>query len=260
MSEKKNIYQKLAEARNMLRLKNIKPTGKNQGKFVYYELEDILPAVTEICAQVGILPVMNYYSDKAVLTIYDTESDRTISLESPMSTAKLANCHEVQNLGAVQTYEKRYLYMHAFDVAENDVLDGSLDISDKKSQTSKPAAKSAPAQKAPDPAAPAAKPEQKKPADITEYLLQKGLDAAECAKAGRQWDEAKEVLSEADLKERKEVFKTISSNEELIDWNRGLFWKIDAAHKAQDELLEGRNEPEEFVDDSPSLYDEKETR
>ena len=119
----------------------------------------------------------------------------------------------------------------------------------------------APAQKAPDPEpAPAAKPEQKRPADIAEYLLQKGLDAAECAKAGRLWDEAKEVLSEGDLGERKTVFRTISSNEDLIDWNRGTFWKIDAAHKAQDELLEGKNEPEEFVDDSPSLYDEKETR
>lgn len=249
--EKYNIYQKLALARNLLRLKNIKPTGKNQGRFTYYELEDILPAVTEICADVGLLPVMNYYPEKAVLTIYDTQSDATITLESPMSTAKLAGCHEVQNLGAVQTYEKRYLYMHAFDVAESDVLDGTVDTGKNKSQ--KPAANPAPMQKE------TPKPQQKKPADITEYLLQKGLDASECAKAGRYWDEAKEVLSEADLKERKDVFRQITTNEELIDWNRGIFWKIDAAHKLQDAQLEGKKEPE-FIDDSPSLYENEEDK
>ena len=249
--EKYNIYQKLALARNLLRLKNIKPTGKNQGRFTYYELEDILPAVTEICGDVGLLPVMNYYPDRAVLTIYDTGSDATITLESPMSTAQLAGCHPVQNLGAAQTYLKRYLYMHAFDVAESDVLDGTVDTGKGKSQ--KPAANPAPMQKE------TPKPQQKKPADITEYLLQKGLDAGECAKAGRYWDEAKEVLSEADLKERKDVFRQITTNEELIDWNRGIFWKIDAAHKLQDAQLEGKKEPE-FIDDSPSLYENEEDK
>lgn len=107
---------------------------------------------------------------------------------------------------------------------------------------------------------PAPAPMQAGPANIAEYLMQKGLDAGECAKAGRYWDEAKEVLSETDLRERKESFKHIRSNEDLIDWNRGIFWKIDAAHKIQDAQLEGNNEPEEFEDDSPTLYDGMEER
>ena len=257
--EKKNIYQKLAEARNALRLRNIKPTGKNQGRFTYYELEDILPHVTEICEKIGLLPIMNYYADRAVLTIYDTESDayNPITLESPMSTAKLAGCHEVQNLGAVETYEKRYLYMHAFDIAESDILDGTVHTEEKPRAriSSEKTNKSAPAQKAPE----APKPQQKAPADIAEYLLQKGFDPKECAKAGSMWEEAKEVLADIDLNERKSVFKTISTNEELIDWNRGLFWKLDAAHKLQDAQIEGNNEPE-FVDDSPTLYDNEEEK
>ena len=251
--EKNNIYKKLIEARKVLQSMNIKPTGKNQGRFEYYELEDILPHITNICCTLGLLPVMNYYTDKAVLTIYDTEAEGSITLESPMSSAKLAGCHEVQNLGAVQTYLKRYLYMHAFDVAESDVLDATVHTEEKPK--AKAAPKAAPVQKAPE----APKPQQKAPADITEYLLQKGFDAKECAKAGSMWEEAKEVLSEADIKERKAVFKTISTNEELIDWNRGLFWKLDAAHKAQDAQIEGNNEPE-FVDDSPTLYDNMEDK
>lgn len=103
----------------------------------------------------------------------------------------------------------------------------------------------------------APKPQKKAPADITEYLLQKGFDPKECAKAGSMWEEAKEVLADIDLNERKSVFREISTNEELIDWNRGLFWKLDAAHKIQDAQIEGNNEPEEFVDDSPTLYEER---
>ena len=67
------------------------------------------------------------------------------------------------------------------------------------------------------------------------------------------------MLSEADLKERKDVFRQITTNEELIDWNRGIFWKIDAAHKLQDAQLEGKKEPE-FIDDSPSLYENEEDK
>lgn len=156
------IYGKLIKARAMFVTKNIKPTGKNQGRFNYFELEDILPPITQICNEVGLLPVMNYYQDRAVLTIYDTESEGTITLESPMSTAKLSGCHEVQNLGAVQTYLKRYLYMHAFDVAEADVLDGTLEIDDKPKKKA-PAPKPQPAPQAPAaPAKPKATPEQTK--------------------------------------------------------------------------------------------------
>lgn len=35
-----------------------------------------------------------------------------------MSRAALKGCHEVQNLGAVQSYLRRYLYMAAFDIGE----------------------------------------------------------------------------------------------------------------------------------------------
>ena len=254
MENKKNIYQKLAEARNMLRLKNIKPTGKNQGRFTYYELEDILPAITEICAAVGILPIMNYYPEKALLTIFDTTSDQTITLESPMSTAKLAGCHEVQNLGAVETYEKRYLYMHAFDVAESDVLDGTVDTGKPKDR--KPAAKPAAAPAAKPAAAPAAKAEAKAPADIAGYLKAKGIDDNLATACGNIWNEAKGVLDPDTIEQFKADFKKASTPEEFDDWYRAVYWRVDAANKAQDALVNGTRKAPEFEDDSPTLYEE----
>jgi hypothetical protein len=40
-----------------------------------------------------------------------------------MSSAQLKGCHEVQNLGAVQTYLRRYLWTMAFEICEHDSLD-----------------------------------------------------------------------------------------------------------------------------------------
>lgn len=252
MDKVNNLYQRLIEARKLLQTLNIKPTGKNQGRFTYYELEDFLPHVTNICSQMGMLPVMNYYADRAVLTIYDTQSEQKLTLESPMSTASLAGCHPVQNLGAAQTYLKRYLYMHAFDIAESDILDGTVNT-DEKPRKSQQSQKLAPVQKE------EPRPQQKKPADIAEYLVQKGFDAKQAAKCGTIWDEAKTVLGKDTITALQRDFRIITTPEELEDWCRAVFWKVDAANKIQDAQIEGNNEPE-FEDDSPSLYDNQEEK
>jgi hypothetical protein len=40
-----------------------------------------------------------------------------------MSSAALKGCHDVQNLGAVQTYLRRYLWVNAFEIVEHDALE-----------------------------------------------------------------------------------------------------------------------------------------
>jgi hypothetical protein len=40
-----------------------------------------------------------------------------------MGTANLQGCHEVQNIGAVETYQRRYLYVTALSIVEHDALD-----------------------------------------------------------------------------------------------------------------------------------------
>jgi hypothetical protein len=49
-----------------------------------------------------------------------------------MSSANLKGCHEVQNLGAVETYIKRYLYQNCFEIVEGDVLDSTMNPADEK--------------------------------------------------------------------------------------------------------------------------------
>jgi len=40
-----------------------------------------------------------------------------------MGSAALKGCHEVQNIGAVETYQRRYLWVAALEIVEHDALD-----------------------------------------------------------------------------------------------------------------------------------------
>jgi hypothetical protein len=57
--------------------------------------------------------------------------DEYIPFESPMGSAALKGCHEVQNIGAVETYQRRYLWVAALEIVEHDALDATTG-SDKK--------------------------------------------------------------------------------------------------------------------------------
>jgi hypothetical protein len=86
-------------------------------------LGDFLPSIQEIFAKQGLCGVVSYLPDVAVLTITDMEDGSYIHVNSPMSSAALKGCHEVQNLGAVQTYLRRYLWVTAMEIVEHDALD-----------------------------------------------------------------------------------------------------------------------------------------
>jgi len=42
-----------------------------------------------------------------------------------MADAHLKGCHPIQNLGAVETYSRRYLYVTALEIVEHDALDAT---------------------------------------------------------------------------------------------------------------------------------------
>ena len=132
----------------------LKKTGHNKfAGYYYFELGDFLPTIQEIFAGLGLCGIVSYGTDIATLTITDMEDGTSLVITSPMSTAALKGCHEVQNLGAVQTYIRRYLWVTALEIVENDVLDattGSVEPTKAKA----PAAAAKPAA-APTGAAPA---------------------------------------------------------------------------------------------------------
>jgi hypothetical protein len=119
-----NIYEKINTARLKFQNLNIKMGGNNSfAKYSYFELADILPNMNSICAEVGLCNIISFTATDAIMTIVNTENpDENLVITSPMSTADLKGCHEVQNLGAVQTYLRRYLYQTAYEIIESDAL------------------------------------------------------------------------------------------------------------------------------------------
>ncbi len=140
-----NVYQKLAKARLLLKQAGMKQSGNNKfAGYTYFELGDFLPDITKIENEVGLLSCISFGVDTATLTMFNTDEGKDneyIVFNSPMSTAQLKGCHEVQNLGAVQTYIRRYLYNTAYEIVECDALDAG-----EKKEGNKPENKTTKAQ------------------------------------------------------------------------------------------------------------------
>ena len=125
-----SIYRKLQEARIQLQRTKLTKSGKNKfAGYEYFELADFLPEIQEICLKVGLCGTVSFTPDTAYLTFHDIDAAEPnvatsfTTFTSPMSSAQLKGCHEVQNLGAVQTYLRRYLWTMAFEICEHDSLD-----------------------------------------------------------------------------------------------------------------------------------------
>lgn len=126
-----NVFTKLNQARTELQRRELKKSGRNKfAGYSYFELGDFLPVVQEIFAQVGLCGIVSYGAEVAVLTITDCEkTEDSIEITSPMSSAALKGAHDIQNLGAVQTYLRRYLWVTAMEIVEHDQLDATLGTS-----------------------------------------------------------------------------------------------------------------------------------
>lgn len=121
-----NIYLKMNKIKQKILETNLKKTGKNKfAGFEYYELSDILPTIVNLCNEFKLFTYIKYDEDYASLTIINAENDtEKIVITSPMKNLELKGCNEIQALGGVETYQRRYLLMTAFDIVENDMFDG----------------------------------------------------------------------------------------------------------------------------------------
>lgn len=147
-----NVYQKLMAARAKFLESDVQKTGKNMHlSFKYFELEDIVPNAIRIFSEVGLIPVVNFTSDTATMTIINTDNpEEVIPFVAPfnqiapiVSNAGKQATNEMQALGSSITYMRRYLYMIALDICESDSIDANIG----KGET--PSAPAASQQKAP---------------------------------------------------------------------------------------------------------------
>jgi hypothetical protein len=124
-----NVYQKLNEARDVFHQQKLKKSGHNQfANYRYFELGDFTIPAMRIFKDVGLLSLISFDKEFASMTIVNTENpEEKIVFTSPMSNAAMKGNQEVQNLGAVQTYLRRYLWVSALEIVEHDELDAVKD-------------------------------------------------------------------------------------------------------------------------------------
>jgi hypothetical protein len=129
-----NVYQKLNAARAKFHGIELKKSGHNKfAGYKYFELGDFIIPALDIFKQLDLTSIISFGKDEASMTIVDNEKpEDRIVITSPMSSAALKGCHEVQNLGAVQTYLRRYLWVAALEIVEHDALDSSEPTKEKK--------------------------------------------------------------------------------------------------------------------------------
>lgn len=121
-----SVYRKLNEARTKIQNTTMKKTGKNTySGYDYFTLADILPEALKIFTELNLSGVISFTDTTASMTITDLEGGGQIVITSPMGSANLKGCHEVQNIGAVETYQRRYLWVTALEIIEHDELDST---------------------------------------------------------------------------------------------------------------------------------------
>lgn len=147
--EPMNVYQKLIKARAQFLNEGVEKSGKNMNiGFKYFELTDIVPSVTKIFEEIGLIGIVNFSNDTAIMTVINCDNpDEAVGFSAPfnqiapiISNAGKAVTNEMQALGSSITYMRRYLYMIAMDIVENDEIEPQI-----KNDAPAAAPKSAPA-------------------------------------------------------------------------------------------------------------------
>ena len=142
-----NVYQKLLKARAMFLKADPKKSGKNMHlAFKYFELDDIVPIATTIFEEVGLISIVSFEDEQAIMTILNIDNpEESVSFSAPFKplepiTSNMGKqaTNEMQALGSSITYMRRYLYMIALDICEPDGIDASGVVTQQPTQPANP--------------------------------------------------------------------------------------------------------------------------
>jgi hypothetical protein len=130
------VYSKLQKARVLLQEQPLKKSGFNSyAGFKYFELGDFLKQTNIIFDNLGLCPVFSISDGEATLRIYDSEFGGVIYFCSPTADAsnEKSKAPPIQSLGSQHSYLRRYLYLNALELIENDVVDATIGKDEPKS-------------------------------------------------------------------------------------------------------------------------------
>lgn len=126
MADNKTIYELLQEIRYEFTKVELKKSGYNgYGKFNYFQLDDFLPTATKLFNEKGLCPVFSITIDPNGIeyaTLVIVKGPESIPFKFPTAEANNSS-NPIQNAGSKITYCRRYAYMMALDLVEQDTVD-----------------------------------------------------------------------------------------------------------------------------------------
>lgn len=141
--KERSLNESIIKIRVDLQNSKLKKSGKNKfAGFDYFELADFLPRLNELMLEENVNDLFNIKDNEATLTLIKGEEKQIYSIpftmfETPINTRydnntkkykEVKSMQDIQYLGALNTYYKRYLYLNAFGITDGEVID-SMDNS-----------------------------------------------------------------------------------------------------------------------------------
>lgn len=127
--KEKSLNESIISIRVKLQNAKLKKSGKNKfAGFDYFELADFLPKLNELMFEEGIND--NFQIDNTIvkLTLIKGEEKQVYTMpfvlfDTPLNKSGQPSMQDIQYLGALNTYYKRYLYLNAFGITDGEVID-----------------------------------------------------------------------------------------------------------------------------------------
>lgn len=128
MNEPTSVYFKLQEARTEMLRRPMKKSGKNKfAGYEYFELGDFIPIAHDVFHKVGLCGVFSIFDGVASLQVFESTTGASISFQAPCVMAHNPKGQAIQDLGSTLTYLRRYLWLMALELTENDTVDAITD-------------------------------------------------------------------------------------------------------------------------------------
>lgn len=123
------LNKSIIKIRVELQKAQLKKSGKNKyAGFEYFELADFLPKLNELMLAEEINDRFFIKDGQATLELIKGEEKQEYTIpfvlfDTPLNKQGQASMQDIQYLGALNTYYKRYLYLNAFGITDGDVID-----------------------------------------------------------------------------------------------------------------------------------------
>ena len=132
INNESQIYKKIQRGKRYFLKSELKQSGRNNfQKYTYFELGDIEPILLDFCEKENITTRFNFTRSEALLIIRDEETGEEVYYSIPLPVVETKDPRKaMQEIGSLQTYAMRYLYLQAFEIVIND----SIDVHDNTSK------------------------------------------------------------------------------------------------------------------------------